>query len=264
MKVAVISTVPTCGKTTLIEVLGSVYSRSQGRDVVVFTTGEAKDNFEQVTNITANAALDNPYVFKAMVENSGLDAKELLNYGFQAGDEHVFMYDILGSSMGKSEKEEFLLEAIETVPADLTLIEIHGDINSELNLKVLRKCDCCLILTEQSPRGLRLLAKTLNEITIPAMKYNHAIVISKCDPIVASDKKMADQLKTTVQALYKFPRSSVLAKLAYNGQLDRAAYNIIVGDYELVNLRTPMLEIMQFIFDAPNRKVIRGVEKWYK
>jgi hypothetical protein len=67
-----------------------------------------------------------------------------------------------------------------------------------------------------------------------------------------------------VQNLYKFPRSSALAKLAYNGELDKAAYNIIVGDYELVNFRVPMLEIMQFLFDAPNRKIIRGIDRWYK
>ena len=56
----------------------------------------------------------------------------------------------------------------------------------------------------------------------------------------------------------------MLAKLAYNGELDKAAYNIIVGDYELVNFGTPMLEMMRFLFDAPNRKIIRGVDKWYK
>lgn len=264
MKVAVISAVPTCGKTMFIETLGGVYSRSQGRDVAVFTTGDAKDNIEQVTNFTANEALDNPYIFKAMVQNAGTSSKELLNYGVQAGDEHVYMYDILGSSMSKIEKEEFLIEAINTVPVDLTLIEICGDISSELNNKVLKECDCCITLTEQSPRGLRKLAELINRIQIPALKFNRAIVISKHDPVVASDKRMAEQLGISIQSLYKFPRSSVLAKLAYNGELDKAAYNIIVGDYELVNFRTPMLEIMRFLFDAPNRKIIRGVDKWYK
>lgn len=264
MKVAVISAVPTCGKTTLIDVLGGVFSRSQGRDVAVFSTGNAKENIEQITNFAGNEALDNPYIFRAMVQNAGVDAKELLNYGVQAGDEHVFMYDILGSTMSQVDKEDFLIEAINSVPVDLTLVEISGDCFSELNQRVLNECDCCLLLTEQSPRGFRKAAEICNKFTIPQMKYNRAIIISKCDPVVASDKKMAEQLKVSVQSLYKFPRSSMLAKMAYNGELDKAAYNIIIGDYELVNFRTPMLELMQFLFDAPNRKVIRGVDKWYK
>jgi hypothetical protein len=264
MKAAVISAVPTCGKTTFIEVLGSVYSRSQGRDVVVFTTGDAKDNLEQITNLTGSEALDNPHVFRAMVQNSGEDAKELLNYGVQAGDEHVYIYNILGASMAQNEKEEFLLEAIDTVPADLTLIEIHGDVNSELNTAVMSKCDCCLLLTEQSPRGFREAKKLMNLFTVPNMKYNRALVVSKYDPIVSSDKKMAEQLGISVQSIYKFPRNSVLAKMAYNGELDQAAYNIITGDYELVQFRTPLLEVMRFLFDTDKRKIIRGVDKWYK
>jgi hypothetical protein len=264
MKVAVISVVPTCGKSTFIETLGGVYSRSQGRDVAVFSTGDAKDIIELITNYATNDVLDSPYMLKAMVENSNDDAKELLNYGVQAGDEHVFIYDILNSTMAQNEKEDFLIDAIEKVPVDLTLIEISGDINSELNERVLGICDCCLLLMEQSPRGIRKLNETISKLKNPAFKYNRAIVVSKHDATVSSDKRLADQMKVSVQNLYKFPRSSALAKLAYNGELDKAAYNIIVGDYELVNFRVPMLEIMQFLFDAPNRKIIRGIDRWYK
>lgn len=264
MKVAVISAVPTCGKTTFIDVVGGLYSRSQGREVAVFSTGDAKENIEQITNLTSDESLDNPYVFRAMVQGAGENAEELLNYGVQAGDEHVYMYDILGSTMAQSDKEEFLIDAINTVPVDLTLIEICGDINSPLNQSIMKICDCCIILTEQTPRGLRKVAELTNKITIPTLRYNRAIVISKYDPVVSSDKRIAEQLGISVQSIYKFPRSSVLAKMSYNGELDKAAYNIIVGDYELVNFRVPIMEIMQFIFDAPNRKVIRSIDKWYK
>lgn len=264
MKAAVISSVPTSGKTILIQAVGSVYSRSQGRDVAIFTTGDAKDNIEIVTTSGVNDALDNPYIFKAMVQNAGQDAKELLNYGIQAGDEHVFIYDILGSTMSKNDKEEFLIEAINSVPVDLTLIEVSGDINSELNKKILEVCDCCLLLVEQSMRGIRKTKELLSSFKNPKLKYNTCIIVSQYEPNVASDKNIASQFKLTVQSIYKFPRSSMLKKLAYNGELDKAAYNIIVGDYELVEFRTPILDIMRFLFDAPNRKIIRGVDKWYK
>lgn len=266
MKVAVISAVPTCGKTMLVQALGSVYSRSQGREVAIFTTGDAKDNIELVTNYVGNDALDNPHIFRAMVKNAGESAEDLLDYGLQAGDEHVYIYNILGASMSDADKEEFFLDAIDAVPVDLTLIEIHGDLDSELNAKVLQACDCCLLLTEQSPRGFRLAEKVIKEFKIPTLIHNRALIISKCDPMVASDKSMAQKLKIGIESIYKFPRNSTLAKMAYNGELDRAAYNIVIGDHELAQLRIPLLEIMQFIFDdkVHNRKVIRGVDKWYK
>lgn len=266
MKVAVISTVPTCGKTTFIEVLGSVYSRSQGRDVAVFSTGNASENIEMITNYTDNEALRNPYVFRAMVQNNDQGDKMLLDYGIQAGDEHVYMFDVLGSAMAEEDKEEFIIEAINTIPVDLTLVEIHGDLQSNLNTNVLNVCDCCLVLTEQSPRGFRLAGAISEKLPNPALAHNMATIISKCDPIVAGDKAMASNMKIGVNSLYRFPRSSMIAKLAYNGELDTAAYNIIIGDAELVQFRVPMLEIMQFLFDdqTRNRKVIRGIDKWYK
>lgn len=264
MKVAVISTVPTCGKTVFCEILGGLYSRSQGREVAIFTTGNAKDNIELVSSRIYDRRLDSPQIFRAMVQNAGEDAKELLNYGVQAGEEHVYIYDIMGSSMAKNDQEDFLIEAINTVPVDLTLIEICGDIKSELNERALATCDCCLLLTEQSHRGFRTLSDMIRGFTLPNLIYNRAIVISQCDPVVASDKKMAEEMKITVASLYKFPRSSQVAKLAYNGELDKAAYNIIAGDSELVSYRTPMLEIMQFLFDTPTRKIIRGIDKWFK
>ncbi len=264
MKAAVISTVPTCGKTLFCEILGGLYSRSQGRDVAIFTTGNARDNIDIVSSRIYDSRLDSPQIFRAMVQNAGDDARELLNYGVQGGEEHVYIYDIIGSSMALNEQEDFLVEAINTVPVDLTLIEIHGDVKEELNERVLSTCDCCLLLTEQSHRGFRALSEMVQGFKIPTLVYNRAIVISQCDPIVASDKKMAEEMKLSVQSLYKFPRSSQVAKLAYNGELDKAAYNIIAGDHELVQFRMPMLEIMQFMFDTPTRKIIRGIDKWYK
>ena len=108
MKVAVLSAVSTCGKSTLMEILGGVYSRSQGREVVIFNTGDASDNINMVTCYNKNNALDNPHIVKSMVDNAGDDASNLLNYGAQAGDEHVFMYDIMDAAMSQDEKEEFL------------------------------------------------------------------------------------------------------------------------------------------------------------
>lgn len=87
MRVAVMSVVPTLGKSSLIEVLGGVYSRSQGRTVAVFSTGNAVDNTELITNITSNDKLDNPYAIKALIENAAGEPEALLDYGVQAGDE---------------------------------------------------------------------------------------------------------------------------------------------------------------------------------
>lgn len=264
MKVAVISAVPTCGKSTLIEILGGVYSRSQGREVVVFTTGEARDNINLVENLAKNQALDNPYIIKSMIENATDDADNLRNYGVQAGDEHVFIFDILGSTMSDEDKEEFLLNAIDTIPADLTLIEICGDVTSELNVKVMEKCDCSIILTDISQKGLEAVSRCMAELKVAAMRLNSAIVMSRADAVVASDKKIAQLLKIKTTSLFKFPYNPIIGKLALDGELDKICYKVIVGDHEVAQLRMPMQELMEFLFNTPTRTIVRSMDRWYK
>ena len=264
MKVAVISAVPTLGKTALIEILGGVYSRSQGRDVVILSTGNGQDNIECITNYTKTAELDNPYVVKSMIENSAQDATELLNYGTQAGDEHVYIYDVMSSIMQEREKEEFLLACLETLPAHLTLVEIVGDVQSDLNKKVMERCDCSIILVDGSQKSIRMYKELLDKLPKGAMRLNKAVVHARYDTSTVSDKKFAEMLGINVSEMYRFPYNANVKKLMLSGELDRIVYNILVGDFEVVGFRVPMQELMEFIFNTPTRKIIRSIAKWYK
>lgn len=264
MKVAVLSAVPTCGKSTLIEILGGVYSRSQSRKTVVFTTGDANDNLKMITCRDKSEALDNPHIVKAMIDNAGDDSEHLLNYGARGGDEHIYYFDILNAAMSYEEKEEFLLAAIDKVPAGLTLIEICGDHNSDLNKKVMAKCDCSFILTEHSQKGCEKLIKLVQDLPNGRVKLNRAIVLSKYDAVVCSDKSFSSKLGLKSQNIFKFPYNPQAAKLAFNGELDRIIYNVIVGDHEVVNFRRACQDLMEYMFDSDNRKVIRSIERWYR
>lgn len=264
MKVAVLSAVATCGKSTTISILGGVYSRSQGRDVVIFNTGDATDNLEIVSRYERNGSLDNPHIVKSMIDTAGEDSSSLLNYGTQAGDEHVYIYDVMNAAMSIREKEEFLIAAIRKVPADLTLVEISGNPCSDLNKKVLNECDCSIVLCGTTNKDCRRLVKLIESLPNCKAKINRAIVMSKYDAAVCSDKRFAEKLGLKVHQIFKFPYNPQAAKLAFNGELDRICYSIISGDYEVVNFRKPCQDLMEFLFDSETRKVIRSIDRWYK
>ena len=264
MKVAVLSAVATCGKTTIATVLGGVFSRSQGRDVAIFSTGDATDNIEMVTVYDHNEKLDNPHIFKSMVDTASEDGKELLYYGAQAGDEHVYIYNIMSAAMDDYEKKELLLNAIDKVPADLTLIEISANPSSPLNTKVLQSCDCSILLCDTSNKGIRKLTKMIEQLPKCKASVNRAVVISEYNPVVCSDKAFASRLQLKSQDVFKFPYNNQIQKLAFAGELDKLAYNVIIGDNEVVNLRRPCQDLMEFLFNSPTRKIVRGIDRWYK
>lgn len=264
MKVAVLSAVSTSGKSTLIEILGGVYSRSQGRDVVVFSTGDATDNLEMVTCDMKSNSLDNPHILKSMVDNAGDDASSLLNYGTQAGDEHVYIYDIMNAAMTPAEKEDFLIAAIRKIPADLTLVEICGNPASRINKNALAECDCSIIVTGAANKDCRRLIKTIEDVPNCKAKINRAIVLTKYDDHVCSDKRYAEKIGLKSQNIFKFPYSWQAAKLSFNGELDKICYKVIIGDYEVVNFRKPCQDLMEFLFNTETRKVIRSIDRWFR
>lgn len=264
MKVAVISMVPTLGKSSLSVVLGGVFSRSQGRDAVLLSTGNAEDIINAVSNIKAAGDMDNPHILKSLLDNAGMNPKELLNYGIQAGDEHLYIYDILNSTMSTEEKEELFVSAVKTLPADLTLVEICGDVTNEFNRKIMKLCDCSIILTDTSQKCLSEVDNFIKSLPKGNMQLNAALVVSRHDVNVASDKAISSISGKPLSLLFKFPYNPIIGKLSLQGELDKLAYNIVTGDHGVLNLRMPLQELMEFIFNTPKRKLVRSIDRWYR
>lgn len=263
MKVAVISAAPTLGKTTLCQLLAGVFSRSQGREAVILTTGDARDNLEVITKYGSSVMIDSPHIFKAMLTSAGEDKRELYDYATQAGEEKVYIFDIMSSSMSQEDREDMFIETIKTLPAPLTLIEIAGDYKSEFNQKVLSMCDCALVLIDQSKKGIRDYDKLHLSLNGP-LKLNHCVILAQYNNNIASDKKFQEITKIPTRNTYKFPYMPILKKLSFNEELEKVPYEIVHANSEVVELRTHMQELMSYMFDSPNRKVIRGIDKWYK
>ena len=263
MKVAVISLGSTLGKTCFCETLGSVYSRTQGRTCAIFSTGDAIDNIEIVNIPVKDDNLVNPYVAKTQIESSDKGNEATFNYGLQAGDERVYIFNIMGCAMDLSEKEEFLVAGINKVPASLTLVEIRGDIDSETNRLILKECDTCLCLVDTSLKTFRTLPDFIKKLPYK-LQNNVGYVISRYDEKIISDKELSKKSGIEMKRMLKFPYSPIVARLAHNGTLDKISYEIVVGNAEVTQFRVKMQEIMEYIFNAPNRKIVREISKWYK
>ena len=263
MKVALISPEQMCGKSTLAQVLGSVYSRTQGKDVAIISTGEGADNLDM--SDTKGFAKDtaNAHVFKSIIEAADGTDKSLLNYGAQAGDERVFIFDIRGNTLSEREKIELAEEAVKKLPASLTLVEICGDLNSPMNTAVLKQCHVALCCVDVSLKHIKSL-KRFKDSLPGVLSRNSGIVLMKHNPEIISDKALKSLINLNTQDILRFPYSPVVQKLSINGDLDKIAYQIVIGDPAVQNFRTPMLEIMQFLFDTDKRKIIRGMDKWSK
>ena len=264
MKVAVISVGQMCGKSSLIQILGSVFSRTHKREVIALSTGDVNDNIDIVKHSDLEEP-EPPYVLEAIFNSvNSEDSDELFKYGVQAGSEHIYYFDISNSDQPEEEKIEFMEIVLNVIPATLSFIEICGDINSERNIAALEACDVAFIMVPVSRKGARLYKELIGQMPNYKAKINHRVVGSMLDDKICSTKEFASMLDKGVNDILKFPYNDNIPKLSLKKNLDAITYNIIVGDGQVANLRTPLLEMMQYLFDTPSHKVIRGFDKWYK
>lgn len=262
MKVAILSAVPTSGKTALLEILGGVFSLSQGRSVGLFTTGSMQEMYEMTTSsvTTDQASAD---ILQAMIDVNPLDPM-LLDYGVQLGEEHVYAYEISNSEARDEDKVNFMKKALDNIPVDLALIELTGDLHTMMNIEMLKHVDCSLFLIPPTTKAIMEYQKVLDELPRCAALFNMAYVACPINYQILSDKSMASRLGVKLENLYKMPYNSVIQKLSLAGTLDTICDKIVRGSSDVVNLRESLLELMCYIFDSEEYKIIRGIDRWYR
>ena len=262
MKVGILSAVPMCGKTTLMELLAAVFTISQGRTAALFSTGDLSDLVNSVETIDPDTKAK-PDIVRTMIETSPGD-KLLLDYGTKIGMENVYLYDVLGAEMEEEDKIDFLTKAIDSVPVDLTVVEFTGDLTSEINRRLFQEMDCSLFLVYPCWKAISNYRRIWGQMPVCPAFHNTKTVAAMIDPKSIGDKKMATMLGVKVQDVMKFQENDLIPKEALAVHLDACAQKIVNGDPQWVMFRMPFYEIMHFIFDPPTGgSVIRPIEKWY-
>ena len=262
MKVAILSAVPMCGKTSFMELFAGVFTISQGRTAALFSTGDLSD---LVASVEVNDAMAKaqPDIVKAMITTAPHE-KSLLDYGTRIGMENVYLYDILGANMDEYDKIELLKKALDAIPVDLTLVELTGDLNSELNQEIIKCVDCSLYLVYPCWKAINNYDRILKALPRCPGTLNYKIVSAMIDPNSIGDKKFAKMLGLTIPDIIRYPEVDKVPKEAMVAHLDTVCQKIVNGDNDYVTFRQPFQEAMQYIFDSGNYKIIRDIEKWYK
>lgn len=263
VKVGVISLGENLGKSHLIATLAGVYSRSQNRNVSILSTGSAEDNMDLVDIKVKDVSVSNAYVFKSILGASDKGDLSLFNYGFKQGNEGVYIFDIMNTSFDKIDLREFFVECMDKIPANLTLVEIKGDYDTDWNREILSLCDCYIVLFDASIKGLKALTKFRETESLLTIQKS-AFVLAKYDPAIISIKKIHKTTGISNKELFQWPYNVQVCKYGLEGILDRAAYGVTTGEPNLIELRERLAELMRFMFDSPTRKVIKEVNKWSK
>lgn len=264
MKVAVISNQETqCGRSSLILLLAAVFSRSQRKQVSIFSTGTISSMINYVDVKTPKTAITSISVFKAMLSTGTVNDKEIYDYALRLGEEEVFAFDIFSSLIEDWQLRDLFFKIINKIKTELILIEVVGSLEDEFNKEVLKNVDAVINVFNHNQKSITAVRNYVDNFEQSIVRRT-GYVCQKFDPQTIGEKKLSTLIQMNSRNIMLLPYNPVIEKECLNGTLNTVAKYIISGNNEVVNLRMKLCEIMQFLFDSSSYKYIRGVKEWYK
>lgn len=263
MRIAVVSDTKQVGKTCIMELLGSVFARSQQRTVCLLSTSRLNSLFSYADVEKNSDKMRNPSVLKVLVEGGKLAGNDILNYAYRIGKEEVYAFDTYDSSMTAKDSNGLLLHLLGGVKTDLTIVEVTGKLDNPFNKEVLKNVDAVLYVFTQSYEsieGVKAYIETYKDTLYPRTCF----VCNKYDEMVCGDKKLMALTGLKLMSLIVMPYNSTIMSYCLDGKLASLSKYIVSGFAEVINLRMKLLEMMQFFFDTGSHKYIKGVNEWNK
>lgn len=264
MKLAVMSVEPMLGKSTLCTMLASTFAISQAQYSCIISTGPLKNLIDGITLEFDNRDVADSYMQHAVLQNSESKENSVLDMAIRQGKDNVFIYECFDDQRDEEDAEEFAKLCLAKVPAELILCEIDSSTKPLINTEVIDECDARLFLFDISASSIKKTQEYYESLS-DSDKLRTFFCVAKYDQKVTSLKSIQSKLgKNFPNKLFFIPYSPAVAKLSYEGELDKAGYNIVTGMPEFQEFRLRMYDIMSACFDSPERKIIRTVDKWYK
>jgi cellulose biosynthesis protein BcsQ len=264
MKVAIMSNLEgPCGKSSFLLLLALVYARSQQKQVSVLSTGRMRVLLDYVSKKNEKTTLNTLSVFETMMNSGSIREDEIYDYALRLADENVYAFDLFASPKDQKELQKTFFTVLKKVHSDLVLVELANQADDAFNRKVLERVDVILYLFHHDPVSIHALKEYKTNFD-KELVFRTGFICQKYNADVVGEKRLSTLIETSPRNMVVFPYTTTVAKRCLDGTLDRAAKDILIGRGEVVALRPKLLEIMQYLFDTPNMKHIKGVAEWHK
>jgi hypothetical protein len=222
-----------------------------------------KTLFDQVNVDLRASGLKSVNVYNAAIKSALASQTDILDYAYRIGDEEVFAYDIFSSTRDSDDLDSLFVTTINNLKAELIIIEINGDINSEFNTKIIKECDAILNIFNcnmASMDAVKEYKDTFDKHCVLRTGY----ICQKYDANTLSESRVAKAIDNNRRTLMTVPYNGSVIVESYNRNLNSLAALIAKGDASVIALRMKLLEIMQYLFDTGKYKYIKGIDTWYK
>lgn len=256
MKVAVISTQSSAGKTSIMITLGAVLAKLKRRHVYYMSTGTLVNFFRPYPESDI-VRWGRPAELSNAINSNDIGLAEALTVSLtQYGDYPICSFDDSTPTDRKADIYGGLPKLIGNM--DLALLEVANDTPYDLAKAMIDKSNLVLIIAEQSMNTVQDIKDVIAKYDL---KDNYRVIINKYDANISSLK--------SIESMMKLPKGSKLISIPYNPTLakymDQRMYHnaipkIVKAEAGFTGIRAGIYEILKTIYSGV--KYIPEVSEW--
>lgn len=262
MKVAVVSNqVGQVGKSVLSLLLSLTFSYTQQRQAIILSTGNCSELYAQCSIDKSQDGLRNTNIYKALMQNAALQGDDILDYADRIGKTNVFAFNIFDAQIEKEQLEALFCNTLDSLKSELILVEVSGDLKSNLNRQVLEMCDAILYVFNPNQYSIHAMQDYKTNFDRNCVVRTGYVCQQYC-PDMISENRIVKTLGIDKKCFMYLPYNEAVVKACYYGEIESLVKPIVSGAPETISLRNKLLELMQYLFDAPNYKYIKGYTDW--
>lgn len=251
MKIALISTPSTSGKTIMSLLLGGIWARVMKTKSYHMTTGSFDEYFNILPDIDIKMR-GHTRELRASLRAASIESAESFATSFTAqGNYPICEFSDPSSAEEKADTLRGFASLLP--PTGLILVEINNDANLEDNIEIINACDVALILC-------RPISGEMERVKSIAARYKVQVpyfpLLMQLNPLSVTKKELDIWFNTKYLT---FSYSPVIQKFVNKRKADMLLEAIIKVDYNTSTLRQEIYNILATLY-APVK--IPEVSRW--
>lgn len=261
MKIGVMSNTPRTGKSTVLTALAYTYSRTQKKQVAIFSTGSLESLVKPILRINNKDSAASAGVFRALLETRSLTGNQLFDYAIRGGRDEVFIFDLFDRTKDQSKALDFLHATLDTIRSEMVLVKICGSHKLSGNKLIMDSCDVILNVFNPDMQSINEVVSYAGTLT-EAQKRKTIFVCNSLDDRILSEKKVTGMMRKNPIQFSTVYYTPGMIKLFMDGDYSAFADKILTGHEELMQVRGQLEKLMQVLYDDGKRKRIIPIKDW--
>lgn len=250
------------GKTALSLLLVNAYPNATGKESVYVTNQSLNEilQYEQFpqTEVAIERSIN---VVTALASTENLRDEDIVDYAYRPTSTNAMLFDIYSNTVGEEEAFNNFINVVNKLGRRFVIFDINGSVYNEDVKRYLDVCDL-IVYVFRPIKSECIAAKEYLESLDDDEKTKVKLLCNMWDQSGVKRSSIQDFMKYRTNSMLWFPYHENIQRTMFEGRLCVLNKLLIEGRDNCLNLRQPIKDILSFMCDTKNIKVVRDFSKW--